>query len=51
MNGYLLTMRGRNMHAGHLTAYMYVTSEAPLSFMKINDWDPHKREIGKKMFL
>ena len=44
-------MRGRNMPYGHLTAYMYVTSKAPLSFVKANVWDPHKREIGKKIFL
>ena len=38
------------MPYGHVTAYMYDTSKAPLSFVKANDWDPEKREIGK-MFL
>ena len=50
-NGYLQTMRGRNTHAGHLFVYLFYTSEAPFLFVKVDGWDPHKIQIGKKMFL
>jgi len=50
MNGYFLTVHARNMPAGHLTACMFVTSKALHSFVKVNDWDPHKNEIGEKIF-
>jgi len=49
-SGYLQTMRGRNTHAGHLSVFMFVTSEAPHSFVRVDGWEPHKIKIGK-MFL
>ena len=51
MNGYLQIMRGRNTHAGHLSLFTFAISEAPLLFVKVDDWYPHKIEIGKEMFL
>ena len=47
---HFLTVHGRNMRVGHLTACVCVTSKALLSFTKVNDWDPHKNEIGEKVF-
>ena len=49
--GALQTMRGKNTHAVHLFVFTFATSEAPLLFMKVDGWDPHKIQIGKKMFL
>ena len=50
-SGYLQTMCGRNTHAAHLSVYTSVTSKAPRSFVKVDDWDPHKIKFGKKVFL
>jgi len=47
-----LTMPRRNYHFYFLPVVATTdTSEFPLLFVRVDGWDPHKIQIGKKMFL
>ena len=50
-NGYLQSMRGKNTHVGRLIVLLSDTSETLLLFVRIDGWDPHKIQIGKKMIF